>query len=269
MISQAKFLRLVNELGLTPSLKSYADTLLFYKMGQLACDCSDGDILEIGVGGSTYPLFELSEYSKRTLILVDNNEDNLHAQQTDYFENAKVVRQHIDSQDLLLSPRLAYCHIDGNKKYDVTRSDVHFCLLSLSENGIICQDDYGNSKWPEVTSVIHDLVHEGYCKIVMIGDSSAWITKPEYYDYWMALLSEDLEIEFLHPFLGLDIDSRQTYYYRNMRDMKQYTYKEKVEVFETLLSYESDGYLQMPYTRQSQIGYWLEDNGLHFRKSMV
>jgi hypothetical protein len=80
---------------------------------------------------------------------------------------------------------LCYCHLDGSKDYKIALNDLQFSTDNLSVNGLICQDDYGNNKWPTVTDAVQDMISAGKLVMLVVGDSSAWLTRPEYYDHWM------------------------------------------------------------------------------------
>ncbi len=269
MIDNVKFLNLVCANQIESALKSYADTLLFYKFGQIAVSKSNGNLLEIGVGGSTFPLYELSESTNRLLNLIDFSQDRLSKLDVScqqYFPGALVSNHCAYSTDIINSQKftaLSYCHIDGDKKYSITRSDVLFCLENLDKNGIICQDDYGNNKHPEVTKVIHDLENEQKLKIVFVGDSSVWVTKPEYHQNWIKWVKHnDDEMKLLVDFLSIGFATDSDFWYRNTNLSSRTIYKDKkiINYFNNLITFNTGQYLQMPYDDQSQIGYWTDTN---------
>lgn len=258
LTNQAKFIKLVSNNKIEPALKSYADTLLFYYLGSLAITTSDGNILEIGVGGSTYPLLDLSERSNKKFVIVDLNQKRLDYYSNQEYFSKSIIEKHLvsslklDSTDI---KNLSYCHLDGSKDYKIAINDLEFCTKNLVTNGLICQDDYGNNKWPAVTSATQDMIYEGKLKMLLVGDSSAWLTRPEYYDYWQNLLSRDVEFDMLSKFLNITDKTTSVLGYRFMhagldirRDISNFDF----DYFDSLLTYDSRHYLRMPYTGQSR-----------------
>jgi hypothetical protein len=260
--NNAKFTRLVSEGKIDSSLKTYSDSLLFYYLGYLAASVHDGEFLEIGVGGSTYVLSELSELFGRNFNIVDLELERLtEFSNNKYFTNAKNIQYNISSTKLINKNinALIYCHIDGDKSYEIAKSDLEFCLSKLTTNGIICQDDYGNNKWPMVTDIIHELLHAGKLKILIVGDSSCWVTLPKYYDYWYNMFDQDYEFKLLGKFLN--IAKNANYLYMNSTyQPKPMVDSNELDYFDSLLQYESVAYLQMPYMSQST-------PGIYFRRS--
>ena len=282
ILSNLRFLELASTDKVYTPLKSFSDTLLFYYLGSLALT-NDGDLLEIGCGGSTCPLYELSEKSGRLLTICDLNElfKNTHLT---HYKNAN-VNPIIDNSKNLINYEIGpfvYSHVDGDKDFKVTKQDLEYCIDNIAVNGIICQDDYGNNKWPTITHVVDQLVHENKLKFVIIGDSSAWLTTPEYYDYWMNLLSTDREFQVLSWYVGLQqsaetLSCTENYYFINCINIGFITgynvdklyWREKHEIKSSCSDAElealydihkylfSSRYLQMPYRMQSIPGYWL------------
>lgn len=276
IINYSKFLSIVSDNLFSASLKSYVDTLLFYYLGHVALTESAGNILEIGVGGSTLPLIELSTQHKKVFYINDiNRETSLKITNstivTDWFSNTSIENIFCNSIDLFavnkLKNNLSYCHIDGSKDYTVTTSDLNFCLENLCHNGLICQDDYGNNKHPAVTDAIKALEFQKKLSIIVVGDSSVWVTKPEYRDFWMSCLKNDYEFNLLAAICNLSISSNlsryPTYYYNNaymVDDVIEEFLDHELEYFKFLKKHQSNSYLCMPYIQQSNIGIGLEKN---------
>ena len=259
--NNAKFIKLVSDNKIQPALKTYADSLLFYYIGYLSTLSSSGEFLEIGVGGSTYILTELSELCNRNFNVIDVQADRLSFfSDTSYFTNANNIQHPISSLELQSKQinSLAYCHIDGNKNYEIARSDLEFCLSNLITNGIICQV-YGNNRWPMVTDVIQEFLHAGRLKILLIGDNSCWITLPEYYDYWLKIFFQDYEFNLLGKFLN--ITSTTKYFYMNSGESNfSKVNNSEFDYFDLLLTYNLTSYLQSPYIEQNTPGF-------HFRRA--
>lgn len=271
ILDNCKFLKLSNQNSIACCLKSYCDTLLFYYLGHVAVSNLDGAISEIGVGGSTYAMTELSQQHSRDFYVFDSDPERLaYFGSTEHWPTAKSVLKNVDSKLLEQFdwPKFSYCHIDGSKNFDTTLSDLKFYLNNLSINGLICQDDYSNSKWPTVTDAVKQLETLGQLKILMIGDSSAWLTKPEYYDFWMNLLGSDSEFGLLAKICNLadstKLDKYPKYFFVNagltdsvLEDLDS----GEIEYFQQLLTWSEKSspsqrreYLKMPYQSQCKIG---------------
>ena len=289
--NQADFIKLVKQEKIAPSLKTYSDTLLFYYFGHLALSNNSGNLFEVGLGGSTYPLLELSARHQRNCILVDASVERLdfYADQN-IFTQSLVEKYNINSTKLNSTNinNLVYCHIDGSKDYKMTTGDLKFCIERLAENGVICQDDYGNNKWPTVTDAVQDLIHAGQLVMLIVGDSSCWLTKPEYYHYWIEKFAIDKEFCTLVPFLNLAESAKlhklPNYLFKNVlhklnlgnkKDINNYIENEDklyqnaliysddhdklvnnqvLDYYDALLKYEHKDYLQMPYKDKSTVG---------------
>jgi hypothetical protein len=261
---RAKFLQLVKQEKIIPSLKSYSDTLLFYYIGHLAVANNAGSLFEVGVGGSTYPLVELSEQHQRKFVVVDIDLSRLHEFANLKFFKKAVLEHHNFNSNKLPSTTitdLLYCHIDsfGSKDYATTVGDLEFCTKHLVTNGVICQDDYGNNKCSTVTDAVQHMIHTGQLVMLLVGDSSCWLTKPKYYDHWMKQFATDAEFTTLAPFLNIR-QSAQLHKYPNYLFMQAMMPSESVKdhktlnFYNSLLSFDHKNYLQMPYQSLSMIG---------------
>jgi hypothetical protein len=266
---KSNFIKLVKNKTIPPSLKSYSDTLLFYYVGYLAAINNDGDFFEIGAGGSTFPLLELSHVCNRLVNLVDLRKDPLlEYANNSLVTNAKIKIYNINSQTLsnkVEIKNLAYSHIDGSKNFTHTVHDLQYCLSVMSNNGIICQDDYGNNKWPTVTDAVQSLIHSGELKMIIVGDSSAWVTHPKYYDYWINLLNQNTEFTMLSKLLNVVssdyLDKFPEYFYMNANQNKITNSNlsvDEIDYFNQLLDSNDNIYLQMPYFTQSSPGVQLQ-----------
>lgn len=274
-----KFLELSHAEKIFTPLKSFSDSLLFYFIGSLASE-KDGDLLEIGYGGSTYVLYELSSKFKKLLTVCDLKEACVNGHfpyYADAIVNAVVDYSHTLTQQSI-SP-VIYSHVDGDKNYQTTKSDLEFCIGNLAPYGIICQDDYGNNKWPSIAQAVLSLVAENKIKIIVVGDSSVWLTKPEYYDYWMNLLSEDREFSILKAYLGMQESSKilecnpnylfintlnyapkwSKQVFENYEEIKNSCSEKETEILKSIHTFkDSPRYLKMPYYGQSSPGIWLK-----------
>jgi hypothetical protein len=265
-LQNLQFLELAMRDKILPSLKTYADTLLFYYLGHLALENTEGLLSEIGVGGSTYALRELSEKKQRTLYVIDKDQcrvDDFVLEQR-FFKNAKIQNLVIDSLTLrnLNLSNMSYVHLDGDKNYEICHSDLDWAMTSLAPMGMICQDDYGNNKWPTITSITHELMIKKDFSFLMIGDSSAWLVRSEDRIRWLKILQEDREFNALIPYLNVasskSIDHRPIYYFMNYfktQDLKNTKIsKEMIYYYKNLDRFNTADYLQMPYKIQSEVG---------------
>jgi hypothetical protein len=274
--NNAKFLDLVSEKHIRAALKSYSDSILFYYLGYLSATNASGKISEIGVGGSTYILTELSELANKEFVIIDNDANRIHFfKNTTHWPKANVSTIVDDSVTVAQYkdiPKFSYGHVDGTKNFKTTVSDINFYLDHLAVNGLVCQDDYGNHKWPTVTDAVKQIEYEGRLKIVLVGDSSVWFTKPEYYDYWMGLLKTDYEFSLLTPLCNIVsstlLERTPEYFFMqatlNHSIVEDYS-PEEIEYFNTLLKnspekQSNSEYLKMPYLAQSAIGVELGTN---------
>jgi hypothetical protein len=268
---KAKFLQLVSQRKIAAALKTYSDTILFYYLGYLSLvNDSEGNVSEIGVGGSTHPLIELAELHNKKFYVVDNVQTNLDLfGNTSYWPKATVEKICIDSNKLNeynLKTKFSYCHVDGDKNYNTTLHDIKFYLNNLSINGLICQDDYGNHKWPTVTDAVKELEFQQKIKIILVGDSSVWFTKPEYYDYWFDLLEHDYEYSLLKSACNICsstiLGKNPPYFFmqslHNFSSPDEYS-ETQLEYFDNLnkLNVLSNSYLKMPYASQSKFADFL------------
>lgn len=269
---KAKFLQLADQRKIESALKTFSDTILFYYLGHLALtNDSQGNISEIGIGGSTYPLIELAELHNKTFYAIDKFQKRLdQCVDISFWPNAKIEKIYVDSNNLdrhhVNNTSFSYGHIDGDKNYNTTLNDIKFYLDNLSINGLICQDDYGNHKWPTVTDAVKELEFQQQIKIIFVGDSSVWFTKPEYYDHWFNLLEQDYEYSLLKAVCNicssLTLGKTPPYFFMqrlfNVNSPDQYS-EIQLEYFNKLNAL-SKNYLQMPYLGQSKFAGFLNTN---------
>lgn len=283
VLHRAKFLHLVHDNCLIPALKSFSDTLLFYYIGHMALCKNPGHVMEIGVGGSTHVCAELSHQHQTKFIVVDMDRPRLdHYTDTTYFPQANIERHAISSLKLNETAinNIAYCHLDGSKDYRIAMNDLEYCTQNLSVNGLICQDDYGNNKWPTVTDAVHAMIEEKKLIMLLVGDSSAWLCRPESYTFWMEIFGTDYEFQHLAQFLNVQSST-------GLHKEPQYLYMQSpcpgfdfpqvddhvLDYYDCLLTMNHPQYLQMPYQGQSMPGiqfrtYWLYElqaNWDHFK----
>jgi hypothetical protein len=275
---KVKFLQLVTQGKIESALKTFADTILFYYLGHLALiNDLDGNVSEIGVGGSTHPLVELAELHNKTFYAIDKVQSRLdQCINTSFWPTVCVEKICMNSNNLnehKVKTKFSYCHVDGDKNYNTTLNDIKFYLDNLSVNGLICQDDYGNHKWPTVTDAVKELEFQQQIKIILVGDSSVWFTKPEYYDYWFNLLEHDHEYLLLKAICNICNSSKlgKTPPYFFMQRLFNFEFPDnysqmQLEYFNKLnaLYCSSNNYLKMPYSGQSAFAAFLNtDNGSH------
>jgi hypothetical protein len=271
VLDKCKFLALCQSDGIQQrivptSLKTYADTLLFYYLGHLSINYTSKNILEIGIGGSTIPLKELAGNHSKTLYLCDPDKYrmDLLIKESPSIPNPELVsildlsnnlKNHVSVND-----KMGYIHIDGDKNFLVNCNDLRFAQEHLAAGGIICQDDYGNNKWPTVTNAVHANLDN--LEILLVGDSSVWLTSKEHHQFWINYLNQDQEFNFLKEFLNIHSSSKllgfvPEYFFMNgllkiIRDKE--LPDERTKYFVTLFKYASSEYLKMPYGPQSTIG---------------
>ena len=269
ILQDVEFLELVKRGRVERCLKSYADSLLFYWFGMQAVKTTSGDLLEIGPGGSTWPLMEISERTGRRLSVVDYDPDILVPyRESGFFHGADMDLILCDSDELDTTSGirgLCYAHIDGSKDYNTNRHDLEFCWGNLKPMGLICQDDYGNNKWPTVTDSVWYMLNKGILRRLFVGDSSAWLCRTEDYHAWINILRSDREFGVLRNFLQIqssaNLSHEPQYYFmhasfQNMKDDQKYHLDnvQDIEYCRNLLSLETTDYLQMPYRHRHAPG---------------
>lgn len=264
VLTNAKFLKLVKQNLIIPALKSFSDTLLFYYIGHLALTHSKGSLIEIGVGGSTYAMLELSQTNQRPCAMIDMDQQRLQQYTAvEFFADATTQKHAISSLKLYNTAitDLAYCHLDGSKDYRIAVNDLEYCAQHLAQNGIICQDDYGNNKWPTITDAVQHMIQTNQLIMLIAGDSSAWLTRPEFRDHWMQLFANDAEFQGLAPFVNLQssagLHREPEYFYMQApppgSHLPQAT-QDMLDYYNDLLSLQHQDYLSMPYREQSMPG---------------
>jgi hypothetical protein len=264
ILDQCKWPVLVSKKDILPSLKTYADTLLFYYLGELSLKNSQGSLLEIGVGGSTYVLSELANSNNRDFYIIDFDPERLHYYTFEkvFFPTVKTHKLCIDSNEIRNSNinNLSYIHLDGDKDYSSVMNDLTFAIENLVPMGIICQDDYGNNKWPTITIGVLNSLDK--LSILFIGDSSIWLVRKEDHQLWLSILKNDDEFNVLAKYLNISNSTKSlnhnteylfmNFFKNNYSNIdriskEQYRYYKKIHN-------NRKGYLQMPYKIQSEIG---------------
>jgi len=269
-LDKCDFIHLVSSNKLDAAGKTYSDSLLFYYLGQVAISNTISDMLEIGVGGSTSILHELSAKHNSLLYLNDTDISRVNQYCSDLplqLANSKYKKLIFDSTKLTNDMQLGYVHVDGSKNYEITVSDLSIAVENLVDMGLICQDDYGNNKHPAVTRAVQSLINDGKLTMLCVGDSSAWLCKPGDYKEWIDLLYYDDEFNLLKELLNIS----NSYY---LGDIPEYLYMNAINqidisdigidninnssyrmtYFNTIISNDCDRYLTMPFVSQSTIG---------------
>ncbi len=272
VLDKLKSWSLVSSNQLIPALKSYADSILFYYLGYLAVKQIPGPLLEIGVGGSTHLLHELSTNTNQEFYVVDINSSNIDRYiDVDYFLKDNIKKLPIDS--LLLTqdnlPMLSYIHIDGSKDFNVTKNDLEYAASKLSPMGIICQDDYGNNKWPNITLAVKSMIDQSDLELLLVGDSSCWLIRKQDHNDWINILNDDIEFSYLRYLLQIHpsryLSFSPEYFWMNATHFDSdigpldFLSASQLDYYKILLENETTGYLRMPYYSQSQIGWWLSN----------
>jgi len=138
-----------------------------------------GDILEIGTyHGRSSSALALNLYPGEKLHLCDVFDEGADDQyfnlptQRDVVSNIQRVAPDISEDDLVfhncLSSQLSFAggqkfrfvHIDGGHGFDEVMNDLSIADTALSNDGIICIDDYGHPAWPEVTTAVDHFLEE-------------------------------------------------------------------------------------------------------------
>lgn len=252
---------------ISASLKSYADTLLFYFLG---VHCAHSNILEIGLGGSSYLLRDIAAQCQKQLWLVDNELEAIenYGSKSDLFTNELLKTIYQDSQDfareLASDQKFSYIHLDGGKEFYQVHNDLELAINHLDNYGIICQDDFGNNKWPTVTNCVYQLMQEHELEFLIIGDSSCWLVKKADKPLWIQYLSQLEEFNLLQELLSIAsskiLQDNANYFFLSTNCFRlgtlhyQGDQSSRLAYFSKLLKNNDRKYLKMPYENQSQIG---------------
>lgn len=195
-------LKFVDQFNLARPRKTQADMFLLYYLGVLALRHTNSNVLEIGVGLSSYAMHELTTMFDQIFYAVDIEESRLN---TFCFDNTHTKKINKPSAQLHNTEvgALGYVNIDGDKNYTNTRQDLQFAYEHLDDMGIVSVNAYGLNCWPTVMQAVNSYVADGVFEILVIGDGSVWLVKQSSYLAWLQILKTDFEFELLSACLNI------------------------------------------------------------------
>lgn len=182
--------------------KTQADMLLLYYLGLLSVKQTNANILEIGVGISSYAMFELAEQFDQIFYAVDIQETRLSMFCPDNTRTKRINKSSLDLADQEVG-LLGYAHIDGDKNYPTTLHDLKFAYEHLDTMGLVCVNAYGLNCWPTIANAVNSVIADGLFEILVIGDAAVWLVKKSSYLNWLQILKTDFEFELLSVFLNI------------------------------------------------------------------
>lgn len=258
ILNRTKFLNMIKQGTIDPpDSMTLVDCLLFYYIGHMAVTKNHGKLLQIGVGGNTAPLLELSETHQVELAVIDIDQDRLSKYSNhDHFPRAIVKNNAMNCINLcqLYLENLLYCDIYGNPDYEIVLSSLKYCAENLGVNGLIYQDDFGNHRKRIVADAVYEMMYSGQLKMLVVGDRGAWLTRPEYYDYWMQIFATDSEFLAFSEYANL-IPSEKVHKHPNYLSLKLWSENEKlpmasdslIDYYNHLLSYKNPKFVSLQY----------------------
>jgi len=119
---------------------------------------TEGDILEIGMGGSTVAFLDATKDTAREVWSIDLRnklEDHLEYIPLDYQNRLKFIQE--DSHKLALKKEFGLLLVDGDHTFTSVRKDTMAFWENVSDNGLILYHDYD---MPDVSSFVDSWVSE-------------------------------------------------------------------------------------------------------------
>jgi hypothetical protein len=158
-------------------------------------------ILEIGVYyGKSATLLGLHCAREEPLFLVDlwdwGQKENVRRltgkDPQSIVSDSSVVREHPGIT--ALAGKLRWIHIDGDHTTQGVRTDLENCNRLLSDDGIICLDDFLNAGFPQVSAVTFEFLkdHPDDLKLFLCGYGKGYLCRPEKLDDYIEFLKADL-----------------------------------------------------------------------------
>ncbi|HRV80957.1 MAG: class I SAM-dependent methyltransferase [Planctomycetes bacterium] len=168
---------------------------------------AQGHMLEIGVwkGKSATLMAIHSDPTQEVVVLVDKYLDqpaiesalhNVYANLGDSFQLLKM-----DSRRLVLDPILVdgfeafrWIHIDGEHSGRAVINDLSVANTLLSDQGVVCIDDYFNWLYPQVTEAVNRYVreHPDQFALFLCGYNKAYLARPHHAHTWLQYCKEEL-----------------------------------------------------------------------------
>lgn len=200
-----------------------------------------GNFLEIGVyKGKSAILQCLHAAEQEICLFVDQGmyEETqvllrgLHANSNFYrCRSQSLLRHGFDLANFSASCR--WVHIDGGHSASACSYDLHIGDQVLSEDGIICVDDFFNSSYPQVTAAVFDYLNKNpfSLKLFLCGFNKGYLARPYYCDYYLRYLLRDFH-----------------------KDLRQRNYQNKISLVKTSMPSDFNCFGMSDYQGKDLIG---------------
>jgi predicted O-methyltransferase YrrM len=192
-----------------PEAMAMWDALLdFQEISQIT-----GGILEIGVyHGKSATLLGLHCAKQEPLLLVDlqdlgarENVRRLTGKDPQcVVSNSSAIRKQPEIAGL--AGKLRWIHIDGDHTSRGVRIDLENCNPLLSDDGVICLDDFLSDAFPQVSAVTFEFLrdHANDLKLFLCGYGKGYLCRPQkqgdYIDFLKTNLVQELKERHLQNF---------------------------------------------------------------------
>jgi len=148
-----------------------------------------GDLMEIGVYyGKSAALMAMHAQKQEEIFLVDFTDFVDHAKPTvEAIKGEKVSVLKVKSSDPRIwkmattsARSLRWIHIDGDHKAETVQNDILLANALLNDNGIICVDDFFNSRYPGLTYAVCTFLeqHRNELQMFLCGFNKAYLVRP-------------------------------------------------------------------------------------------
>jgi predicted O-methyltransferase YrrM len=148
-----------------------------------------GDLMEIGVYyGKSAALLAMHAQKEEEIFLVDFTDFVDHAKTTvEKIKCEKVSVLKVKSSDphiwKLANTRarsLRWIHIDGDHKAETVQNDLLLAIALLNDDGIICVDDFFNSRYPGLTYAVCIFLeqHRNELQMFLCGFNKVYLVRP-------------------------------------------------------------------------------------------
>ena len=160
-----------------------------------------GNFLEIGVWkGKSAILSCLHANPEETCLLVDlimfdeaqellrnlhSNSNFYRCKSQNFWQNEANLHQFFSS--------CRWIHIDGAHSGSACFNDLQIANQLLSEEGIICMDDFFNPSYPQVTAAVFNFLYQFpfSLKLFLCGFNKGYLARPYYCDNYLRYLLEN------------------------------------------------------------------------------
>ena len=178
----------------------------------------EGDLVEIGVyKGKSAALLALHARESETVHLVDSDiwpsiteaEANiraLHSQVSMLATQSQSLAYSSYVQPLLRKVR--FLHIDGEHTYHAVMQDLETARRIVSNDGLVCLDDFFNFQYPQVTAATFSFLerHPGEFVMLLVGFNKGYLVRPQgFRRYADRLMDHGLQDLADRGLLGIDV----------------------------------------------------------------